>query len=82
MATDSPICCCNVLVACYWHFEGSGCCDWFLLSCLKAFQTHLEVSNYALQKEDPEETRELETVKQLRRLELAESKVCMYVCMH
>ena len=34
------------------------------------------MSNYALQQEDPEETRELETVKQLRQLELAESKVC------
>ena len=55
--------------------EGSGCRDWLFLSCLKAFQTHLEVSNYALQQEDPEEARELEAVKQLRRLELAESKV-------
>ena len=43
---------------------------------MKAFQTQLEVSNYALQREDPEEARELETVKQLRQLELAESKVC------
>lgn len=63
----------------WWHtdvvVEGSGCRDWLLLSCLKAFQTHLEVSNYALQQEDPEEARELEAVKQLRRLELAESKV-------
>lgn len=54
---------------------GSGC-DCSLLGGFKAFQTQLEVSNYALQQEDPEEARELEAVKQLRQLELAESKVC------
>ena len=55
---------------------GSGC-DCSLLDGFKAFQTQLEVSNYALQQEVPEEARELEAVKQLRQLELAEYKVCV-----
>ena len=43
---------------------------------MQAFQSRLEVSNYAMKARSEEKLQELERIKALRRIEIAEEKVC------